>query len=116
MFFDYDSFCFYIKPGYIDMRKGIPGLSLYIQEMMKMNPFTENTMFLFCGKSKKLLKALVWDRNGFWLMTKKLQMGSFVWPASNKEAMKLSKNDIMRLLEGQDIFRKLPDLGSDFVL
>lgn len=116
MFFDYSSFQFYIKPGYIDMRKGIPGLSLFIQEMMQMNPFTEKTMFLFCGKNKRMLKALVWDKNGFWLMTKKLQMGTFVWPQSNKEALKLTRNDIQRLLSGQDIFRKLPDLGGEFVI
>lgn len=68
MFFDYDSFSFYIKPEYIDMRKGIPGLSLYIQEMMRMNPFSENTMFLFCCKSKKLLKALVWGLGQKWIL------------------------------------------------
>ena len=51
MFFNYNTFQFYIKPGYIDMRKGIPGLTLFIQEMMNLNPFSENTMFLFCGKN-----------------------------------------------------------------
>ena len=116
MFFNYNTFQFYIKPGYIDMRKGIPGLTLFIQEMMNLNPFAENTMFLFCGMNKRTLKAIVWDKNGFWLMQKRLQVGTFVWPQSNEDVMKLTKNDVVRLLSGQDIFRKLPDLGNDFII
>ena len=35
-------------------------------------------MFLFLAKNRRTLAVLVWDRNGFWLMRKKLQSGTFL--------------------------------------
>lgn len=39
----------YLKPGFTDMRKGIDGLCLIIEQSMQLDPF-ENSLFLFCGR------------------------------------------------------------------
>ena len=116
MFFDYDSMNFYIKPGNTDMRYGIDRLMVTVQKIMKMDPCMKDSMFMFCSKNRKNIKALVWDKNGFWLLNKKLVTGTFVWPDKSEDAMKLSRNDIERMLAGADIFRKLPDWGNDLVI
>lgn len=43
-------------------------------------PLFSGDLFLFYGKSKRVLKILYWDRNGFCLWTKRLERGSFPWP------------------------------------
>jgi len=48
------------------MRTQINGLAVMVQEQLQRDPFT-GSLFLFCGKSKWLLKLLDWNRNGFCL-------------------------------------------------
>ncbi|MDR1301620.1 MAG: IS66 family insertion sequence element accessory protein TnpB [Treponema sp.] len=59
----------YIRPGYTDLRKGVNGLTAVIQEEMELNPLS-GSVFLFCNRSRKLLKAVWWDLTGFWLSQK----------------------------------------------
>ena len=54
----------YLKTGITDMRKSINGLSGLVQNEMKLNPF-ESGYFLFCGKTRRILKLLYWDKTGF---------------------------------------------------
>ena len=53
------------KAGYTDMRKGPTGLAYLVQYEMGLEPFGKS-VFLFCGRSQRTVKAIVWDRNG-WL-------------------------------------------------
>ena len=51
----------YIRPGRTDCRKGARGLSEMIQFQLSMSPYQTYVLFLFCGCSRKMLKALVWE-------------------------------------------------------
>ena len=44
------------------MRKGIRGLAALVQQNYQMDP-TDSSLFLFCGKSRSQLKALLWEPN-----------------------------------------------------
>ena len=46
-----------------DMRKGMDGLAMLVQEMLKKYPFSGH-LFAFCGKKASMLKILFWDGNG----------------------------------------------------
>ena len=39
-----------IACGYVDLRKGIDGLSMIIGGRYHQNPFEKGTLFLFCGR------------------------------------------------------------------
>ena len=58
----------YILPRYTDMRQGIPGLSAIVQYQLKLDVFDEGSLFLFCGKRRNRLKALVYEGSGFTLL------------------------------------------------
>lgn len=75
---------------------------------MKMDP-ESRSMFLFCSKSRKTLCVLVWD-NGFWLMKKRIFLGTFAWPRSGGEALLVTLDDVRRLVRGDDVFRRIPSI------
>ena len=64
MVVDLEKVSIYVKPGKTDMRKQINGLSIIVQEELKLDPFC-GALFLFCNRRHHLLKILYWDRSGF---------------------------------------------------
>jgi transposase len=62
--------------GYTDMRKGLDGLAMLVQQTLKQDPFSGH-LFAFRGKKASMLKILFWDGNGLCLFTKRLDQGSF---------------------------------------
>ena len=79
----------YIACGYTDLRRGIDGLASIVQQQFQLDPFT-NTLFLFCGRRRDRIKALYWEGDGFLLLYKRLESGSFKWPRSEEEARLLT--------------------------
>jgi transposase len=104
MIIDFLNLSFYVKPGFTDMRKAINGLAVMAETEMNLDPFSES-IFLFCGKNKKLLKALYWDRNGFCLWQKRLEKEKFPWPENSSEAEVISFEKLKMLLEGIDFWK-----------
>lgn len=69
----------WIATGPTDMRRGMNGLSLLVQEGLKRDPFAGD-VFVFRGRSGSLIKALWHDGVGLSLYAKRLDRGRFVWP------------------------------------
>ena len=70
----------YIACGFTDLRKGIPGLIGIIRLKHNLNPLADNSLYLFCGHSRKVMKGLTWDGDGYCLIVKRLSTGAFQWP------------------------------------
>jgi transposase len=94
----------FIRPGHTDLRKAVNGLTALVQEQMKQDPFS-GSVYLFCNKGKKLLKAVWWDKTGFWLSQKRLEREQWPWPENEGEAEELSAEQLGMLLEGIDFFK-----------
>lgn len=92
----------YIACGFTDMRKSIDGLAGIVQQNFKLNPF-QNSLFLFCGRRKDRLKALYWEVDGFVLLYKRLESGSFQWPRDAEEVKLITPQEFRWLLEGLSI-------------
>ena len=105
MFIDLKEFRFFIRPGTTDLRKAINGLTLFVQNEMKYDPFSKS-LFLFCNRQRKLLKIVYWDKNGFCLWQKRLEKEKFRWPQSAKEVMEISSKELNWLLDGLSIYQK----------
>ena len=76
MIFDLSSVKIFIRPGTTDLRKAVNGLSAIIQENMKQDIFGGD-VYIFCNRERKLLKAVYWDKTGFWLSQKRLEKDKF---------------------------------------
>ncbi len=92
----------YIALGYTDMRKGIDGLALLVQQNFHLDPFSDS-LFLFCGKRADRLKALYYDTDGFVLLAKRLDSGRFQWPRNGQEAAELTRQQFRWLMEGLSV-------------
>lgn len=92
----------YIACGYIDLRGGIDGLAAMVQQQFNRESFT-NTLFLFCGRRRDRIKVLYREGNGFVLLYKRLESGSFQWPRSEREDRALTPQQYRWLMEGLNV-------------
>ncbi len=67
--------------GYTDMRKGMDGLAMLVQGVLKADPFSGH-LFAFRGRKANLIKILWWDGTGHCLFSKLLDTEAFPWPSS----------------------------------
>ena len=104
MFPELSSLRLFIRPGATDLRKAIAGLAVLTQEQMREDPFS-GSIFLFCNRERKLLKALWWDRTGFCLCQKRLEKEKFPWPETADAAQELSTEQLRMLLSGIDFWK-----------
>ncbi len=91
----------WLATGHTDMRRGMPGLALLVQEAFGRDPFAGD-VFVFRGRSGSLLKAIWHDGLGLSLYVKRLDHGRFVWPATVDGVVALSAGQMSYLLEGID--------------
>ena len=93
----------YIITGRTDMRKSFDGLMSIIRDTYKMDPYSK-AMYLFCGRNCGKIKALYFDRDGFVLLSKRLEgHGRFQWPRNASEAKLLTRQEFRWLMEGLSI-------------
>lgn len=93
----------YICTGKSDLRKGISGLSTLVKEKFNLDPFQIGDLFLFCGSSSSKIKGLIWEGDGFLLLYKRLEAGTFKWPRNQEEARALTQEQFQYLMNGFSI-------------
>jgi transposase len=104
MIVDWNTVKMFIKPGSIDFRKQINGLSAHVANQMKKDVFS-GAFYIFASRDRKKIKIIYWDKNGFCLWQKRLEKDRFPWPINNNEAMELAFDEFKMLLSGIDFFK-----------
>jgi len=94
----------FIRPGYTDLRKAANGLTIIIQDEMEQDPFS-GSVYIFCNRERKLLKAVYWDSTGFWLCQKRLEKEKYPWPQTIEAVQELNEEELKMLLSGIDFFK-----------
>ncbi len=98
----------YLATGYTDLRRGMDGLATIIRFRYHLDPYEQGTLFLFCGKRTTRIKGLLWEGDGFLLLYKRLDVGSFRWPRTTSEALQISDEQYQLLMQGFEIVAKNP--------
>jgi transposase len=83
----------------IDFRKAHDGLCAIIRDEFKDDPFGGD-VFAFFNRSRDRIKLVVWDRNGFWLLYKRLEKGTFPFAVSGEGRMEIEQGQLAMILEG----------------
>jgi len=99
--FKFESIYLYRQP--VDMRKGMDGLSSLVQAELELNPVSSN-LFIFTNRSRDKVKLLLWERNGFWVLYKRLSKQKFHWPNwFDSDSLTLSEEQCDWLLQGMNL-------------
>jgi len=85
----------------IDMRTGIDGLSLRIQNTLGRSPCDGNA-YAFRNQRLTRIKLLIWDGTGVWLCNRRLHQGRFIWPSYSGPVCNLSSTQWQWLITGVD--------------
>lgn len=98
----------YLHRQAIDFRMGINGLAILVEQALGRDPFAR-AVYVFSNRRRNRVKILGWDRNGFWLLLKRLEQDRFAWP-DEKVVPTLTVEQLHWLLEGIDlaVVRKHP--------
>ena len=91
----------WLATGHTDMRRGMRGLSLQVQEVLKRDPFGGH-VFVFRGRRSDLIKIIWHDDQGMCLFSKRLERGRFIWPTPAEGVVTISTAQLGYLLEGID--------------
>ena len=91
----------WIATGVTDMRRGMNGLALLVQEGLGREPHAGD-LYVFRGRRGDLIKCLWHDGLGLSLYAKRLERGRFVWPRAKDGVVSLTPAQLSMLLEGID--------------
>jgi transposase len=101
-----DATCFkevYIVCGFTDLRSGMDRLASIVEIHTGKKPYEPGTLYLFCGRRTDRIKGLVWERDGWLLLYKRLAEGRFQWPRNADEVQSLTPQQFRWLMEGLTI-------------
>lgn len=98
----------YVAREPVDLRKAFDGLCALTRDALRLDPFTGH-VFVFFNRRRDRIKLLLWERNGFWLLYKRLERGTFeviTNAASRSDAhVEIDARRLRLLLDGLDTKR-----------
>ena len=83
----------------VDMRAGIDGLSLRIQNLQGTSP-RDGSAYAFRNRRAMRLTLVIWDGTGVWLCHRRLHRGHFVWPMAQTATVTLTARQWEWLITG----------------
>ncbi len=83
----------------VDMRKSFDGLIALTKHQLYQDP-TSGHLFVFINRRGNYLKSLYWDRSGYCLWAKRLELGTFVRNGNEGLSRELDWTQFKLLLEG----------------
>lgn len=85
-----------------DMRKSFDGLAEVVRQQMERDPLS-GQLFVFRNKRGDRVKLLYWDEDGFVIVYKRLEAGTFRFPAADAGGVEIRAADLQMLLDGVDL-------------
>ena len=86
-------------------RKGFNGLHALVSERLG-EELKSGALFVFSNRRHTRIKIIYWDGTGIWLLTKRLEQGTFSWPknlAPDTAKLKLTPQALALLTDGVDL-------------
>ncbi|MCP5044294.1 MAG: IS66 family insertion sequence element accessory protein TnpB [bacterium] len=93
----------YLATEPTDLRKGFNGLSALVEGRFEMSAMSGD-LFIFLNRRRTQVRILFWQRDGFCILMKRLEAGTFrrVKTADNCSQVEINSADLAMLLEGID--------------
>jgi transposase len=91
----------------VSLRKSFDGLANEIRHALGYDPL-DGHLFVFLNRRKNQVKLIVWTRGGFTIVHKRLERGTFTFPArvtGSATSVMIDVHELAMLLEGIDVSR-----------
>ena len=85
-----------------DMRRGFDGLARMTSEIIRQDPLS-GALFVFRNRKGDRLKVLYWAGDGYALWYRRLERGTFRFPACDGDAAEIRGADLAMILDGVDL-------------
>lgn len=85
--------------GATDLRKGFDTLAELVRRQLQGDPLS-GQLFVFRNKRGDRLKLLYWDEDGYVIVYKRLEAGTFRFPQTDGAGVEIRAADLQMLLDG----------------
>jgi transposase len=85
-----------------DMRKSFDTLAELVRQQLQHDPLS-GQLFLFRNKRGDRVKLLYWDEDGFVILYKRLEEGTFRFPEAATAGLQIRAADLHMLLDGVEL-------------
>lgn len=94
----------FIARNPIDMRKSFDGLENAVRNTLQQDP-TSGHLFVFVNRRGDRIKIFMWDRHGWSILYKRLEVGTFTLPKLQGDANRIEVEaaELALMLEGIDL-------------
>ena len=95
----------FVATAPVDLRGSFNKLFALTQGVLQQDPLSGH-WFVFTNRHRNRLKILFWDGTGLWLLTKRLEKGTFSWPKQidpDKTTLRLNPQALAMLTDGVDL-------------
>ncbi|MFK8079551.1 MAG: IS66 family insertion sequence element accessory protein TnpB [Granulosicoccus sp.] len=83
-----------------DFRKGIDGFVAVCKNTLALQP-RDGSVIVFINRARTMIRALSYDANGYWQMTKRLSRGKFTgWPDGQRALSQTTARELRIILSG----------------
>jgi transposase len=96
------SFIYQLYNKACDLQKSFDGLSGLVSQELGRDPLS-GEVFIFVNRHSNLIKLLHWEPGGFILYYKRLERGTFTWPAIKQGSTVIKWSDLVLMIEGIEI-------------
>jgi transposase len=87
-----------------DLRKSFDSLAELVRQHLAADPLS-GQLFVFRNQRADRVKLLYWDEDGFVIVYKRLELGTFRFPAATAAGVEIRAADLQMLLDGVDLDR-----------
>lgn len=85
-----------------DLRKSFDSLAELVRQQLEGDPLS-GQLFVFRNKRADRVKLLYWDEDGFVILYKRLEAGTFRFPSAEESGVEIRAADLQMLLDGIDL-------------
>lgn len=85
-----------------DLRKSFDTLAELVRQQMLADPLS-GQLFVFHNKRADRVKLLYWDEDGFVILYKRLEEGTFRFPTADAASVQVRAAELQMLLDGVDL-------------
>jgi transposase len=92
----------FVAAGATDLRRGYDGLAGLARDVIEEDPLSGH-LFVFANRRRDRIKILYWDRDGFAIWMKRLEEGTYRWPALGAARVEWTAAELAAVLGGIDL-------------